>query len=318
MSPYDVTPDDDPLDVTAVAGDDTLVERLRHSLSPDAAVVWDDDDELDPAFALLRSLQADVASGLPEAAPLLPRGVTLLQPRRRRLGRGATVAAVAAGVLSIAGVAAASAPGQPLAGVRSAVSSAVSGVVNAITPDKPVGPAAVKPVEAQHPSPKASPRGDAVSAAARSASAVLQVTANLDRAATFLDAGKYSAARNQLAAAARKLPYVADPSTRAALATRLSRLQARLAANPTPKPSHGSAGDNGSHGNGVDGNSGSRPDKSGQGNSSGHPTVTHAPAVKPSRSSRTSSDGSHGVKSPAGVPSPDASKTTGDEGSSSS
>lgn len=58
MSRYDVTPDDDPLDVRAVSDDDVRVELLRHALSPDAAVVWDDeDDELDPAFALLRALR---------------------------------------------------------------------------------------------------------------------------------------------------------------------------------------------------------------------------------------------------------------------
>src|SRR3954468_24931488 len=98
MNPYDVTPDDEPLDVHAVSEDDLLVEQLRHALSPDAAVVWDDDDdELDPAFALLRALQLDVSAELPPE-PFLPPGVTELLPRRRHLGRATTVAVIAASV----------------------------------------------------------------------------------------------------------------------------------------------------------------------------------------------------------------------------
>src|SRR4051794_36817850 len=161
MSTYDVTSDDEPLDVGAVSEDDLLVEQLRHALSPDAAVVWDDDDdELDPAFALLRALQTDVAANLPVGETILPSGVTPLLPRRRHLGRTATIAAVTAGVLSIAGVAAA-APGMPLSGVRHAVSDAVASAVDAITPDTPVGPTVVDP--SLSPSAKPTPPGDAVS-----------------------------------------------------------------------------------------------------------------------------------------------------------
>lgn len=228
MSPYGVTPDDESLDVVAVGADDQLVETLRRSLSPDAAVIWDDDDEADdPAFALLRALQLDVSDDLPADAPILPATVTPLAGRRR-LGRGATVAAVSFGVLSIAGVAAASAPGQPLAGVRHSVSAAVAGVVDAITPDAPVGPSVLTPAEGAKPSPSATPPGQLVSAAARSTAAVLQIEANLDRAAVLLQQGRYAAAQAQLDAAARKLTLVSPSSTRDALAARLAALQDRL------------------------------------------------------------------------------------------
>jgi hypothetical protein len=269
MTTYD---DDDPLDVGAVSDDDALVEQLRGALSPDAAVVWDDDDdEIDPAFALLRSLQRDVSADLPAAAGILPAGVTELLPRRRRLGRGATVAAVAAGVLSIAGVAAA-APGQPLAAVRSAVSSAVSDVVHAMTPRSPVGPTAAKPSHSARPTPTATSRGDIVEAAVRNAAAVAQVGSNLDRASAFLDAGKYTPAGEQLDAAARKLGFVTDPSAHAVLATRLTSLRARLAARPAPGAS---GSDNGSHGNSKDNGNGNGGTT---GNGVGHdatPGATH-------------------------------------------
>jgi hypothetical protein len=82
MSQYDVTPDEEPLDMTAVSADDVLVEQLRRSMSPDAAVVWDDDDDIDdPAVALLRGLQRDVAADLPQLPSILPREVTSLGRR---------------------------------------------------------------------------------------------------------------------------------------------------------------------------------------------------------------------------------------------
>lgn len=235
MSPYDVSPDDEPLDVAAVSADDQRVEQLRHhALSPDDAVIWDDDDEeLEPALALLRRLQRDVSTDLPAPAAL-PLQVT--EPARggRRLGRGGTIAIVAAGVLSIGGVAAASGPGMPLAGVRSAVSSAVHGVIEAITPDAPLGPGAARPTPSPGPSAGTTPPGSAVSAAARSAAAVQQIEANLDRAQAFLDQGKYAPAKAQLDAAASKLGYVLGAADRTRLGDRLAALAARLAATPEP------------------------------------------------------------------------------------
>lgn len=237
MSTYDDIRENDPVDMSAVAADGELVEQLRRALSPRDAVVWDDDDaELDPAFALLRALQLDVAADLP-LDPILPVGVTRLTPRR--FGRTATIAAITAGVLSIGGVAAAaSAPGSTLGGVRSAVSAAVSTVVNAITPDSPVGPAVAAPPAKDEPSPKATPPGELVSAAARSASAATQITAELDQAGRFLTSGQYVAAKEQLDAAARKLPLVLDLETHDRLSVRLDGYRAQLDA-PRPAATHG-------------------------------------------------------------------------------
>ncbi|MFN2523205.1 MAG: hypothetical protein ABR614_07840, partial [Mycobacteriales bacterium] len=124
-------------DLDPINADDALVERLRRALSPDDAIVWGDDDEDadDAGYALLRALQHDVSTE-PVLAPLAQ-----VVPLRRthRLGRGAAVAAVTAGVLSLAGVAAA-ATTPPLAGVRSAVADAVHQVVDAVTPAQPTAP----------------------------------------------------------------------------------------------------------------------------------------------------------------------------------
>lgn len=256
MSPCAVPPEEEPLDLALVNADDALVETLRRSLSrslgrslsPDAAVVWDDDDEdLDPAFSLLRVLQRDVSTGLPVAAAavttaitVLPVGVIPLQPRRRGLRRKATVAAaIAAGVLSVGGVAAASAPGQPLAGMRHSISSAVANVVQAVTPDHRVSPA-VTSAHPSHPAApsarsstsSATPPGQQVSAAARSDVAAKQVAAELDRAGALLDAGRYQPANGALGTAARRLPLVLDATVHSQLASRLSALQARLAGRP--------------------------------------------------------------------------------------
>ncbi|MCW2569958.1 MAG: hypothetical protein JWO88_16 [Frankiales bacterium] len=286
MSTYDVAPDDEPLDIVAVTADDRLVEELRQALDPDAAVVSDDDDdELDPAVALLRTLQIEVGADLQEGGPILPPGLLELAPGRRRLGRGATIAVVAASVLSLGGVAAASAPGQPLAGVRSAVSTAVSDVVDAITPSSPTGSAQVASTHSPKPTPRPTPPGDAVSAAARSAAAVRQITANLDRAAVFLDAGKYTPAKEQLDAAERKLVYVSDPAVKAPLAARLASLRVQLATNPSPKPSH--AAQNGTSergGKGHSGDPGATNDNSGKG-SDGQSRV-HGASAAPSHGAR--------------------------------
>jgi hypothetical protein len=240
MTVYDVTPDDEPLDIAAVNADDALIERLRHALSPDTVVsLTDEGDSMDPGYALLRALQLDVSADLPTET-IVPAGVTELLPRRRHLSRTATMAVVAAGVLSIGGVAAASAPGLPLAGARHAVSNAVASAVDAITPDSPVGP--TRPTltaPTTIPSLKPTPPGDAVSDAARSASAILQIEANLDKAAAFLDEGRYEPAKAQLDAAARKLGYVTDAGEHARLGARLHELQTRLAATPHATPSTG-------------------------------------------------------------------------------
>lgn len=254
MSTLDLTPDDDPLDAAAVGADDALVERLRRSTTPQDAVVWDDDDDLDdPGYALLLALVRDVSADLPAGDDILPTGVTPLLPRRRHLTRGATVGLVAAGVLSIAGAAAAAAPGQPLSGVRSAVASAVTSVVDAITPSEPVGPGGAAGEPNARPTPSATPPGVIVSAAARDAAAVTQIRANLDRAATLLRAGHDAAAGQQLDAAARKLALVQDADVRAALAAELADLRAQLAAphatathpagthKPAARPQHGRA-----------------------------------------------------------------------------
>ncbi|GAC1445115.1 MAG: hypothetical protein NVS3B26_05660 [Mycobacteriales bacterium] len=246
MSPYDVTPDGELVDVAAVAADDAGVEQLRRSLSPVDAVVWDDDEvELDPAFALLRVLQHDVARDLPAAAALLPAGVTALPARPRRFGRTATIAAVTAGVLSIGGVAAAtSGPGSPLGGVRSALRSAVINVVDAITPGSPPSPtAAAHRTSAAEPSPEVTAPGDQVSEAARSASTATQVAAELDKAGRLMGEGRYGAAAAQLDVAARALPLILDAGTRDPLAARLASLRALVTGSHPGSTHSGSSGD---------------------------------------------------------------------------
>jgi hypothetical protein len=278
MTRYDLPPDDEPLDIQAVHEDDALVERLRHALSPEASDRWDDDQgDMDPGYALLRALQIDVSSDLPTES-ILPAEVIELLPRRRHLSRTATVAVLAAGVLSIGGAAAASAPGQPLAGVRHAVSDAVSTAVSAITPDAPASPKAVRPETL--PSPKPTPPGDAVSDAARSANAILQIEANLAKAARFLDDGKTEPAKAQLDAAARKLVYVTDAAQKTRLQGLLTALQTRLAAVPaaSPKASHGPADDKGK------GN-----DNRGSNNGKSEPAASHSPNANASSSARSHS-----------------------------
>ncbi|MBK5307264.1 MAG: hypothetical protein JJD92_11305 [Frankiaceae bacterium] len=284
MSLYDGTLDDEPVDVAAVNADNELLEQLRHALSPDAAVIWDDDDdELDPALGLLRSLQRDVSADLPSESVLPPR-ITELLPRRRHLGRGATVALVTAGVLSIGGVAAASAPGQPLSGVRSAVSSAVSDVVSAITPDAPVGPDLVKPSLSPRPTVTPTPPGQLVSAAARSASAALQIEANLDRAERLLDDGRYAAAEAQLDAAVHKLPFLLPGADLDRLTSRLIDLQTRFANGPDPKASHKPDDKGAPEGKGKSASSSPRSDSSGRGSD---PSPGARPTALPSGSARS-------------------------------
>ena len=303
MNPFDLTPDDDPLDVSAVGADDQLVERLRRSLSPDAAVIWDDDDEdVEPVVGLLRALQRDVAGEPQEAEPVLPAGVTTL-PVRRRLGRGAAVAAVAAGVLSIGGVAAASSSGGPLSDVRHAVSSAVTSVVAAITPDAPVSP---KHEASSHPAASPTPTGrtDVASAGPSAPMTAQQLDALLTKAAGFLDHGQYVAAREQLDTVARKLPGVMDPATHDALAARLAALRSRL-------PVDGSK-------DGHDGEASHHPDATeshshgdGRG-ASPEPGDHHGTSGRGDSTGSTGDEGSKGGGQPSAHPTP----TTPETGSS--
>ena len=234
------TYDEEPLDLAAVSADDALVERLRRSLSPEAAVVWDDDDDAgeDRSYALLRALQLDITAEAAPAAPVLSDLVADVVPltgRRRALGRSATVAAVTAGVLALGGAAAAatSAPGDPMYGVRSAVASAVQEVVDAITPAAPVGPALSA---AATPTATITPPGRAVSTTARSISAVRQIEERLYTAQRLLDAGRPKPALEVLDQATRRLPLVTDLAVRSALAGQVADLRAAAAAAMTPPP----------------------------------------------------------------------------------
>ena len=126
----------------SLQADDETIERLRRAVTTDAVVWGDDEPEDDPAIATLLAVLRDVVALRPvEEAPL---AAVLPLRRRPMLVRGSAVAACALGLLSIGGLAAAS-PGSPLYGVRAAVSSAVSSVVDAVTPS---GPAAMRSLPA--------------------------------------------------------------------------------------------------------------------------------------------------------------------------
>jgi hypothetical protein len=312
MNRFDVTPDEDPLDMAAVASDDLLVEQLRQSLSPAAAVIWDDEEDVDdPGYAVLRGLQRDVAADLPELPSILPTEVTSLAARRRGLGRGATVAAVAAGVLSIAGAAAASQSGRPLAGVRDAVESAVTHVVDAITPSSPVGPSVARPHTSPSSvlaSPKTSPRGAVVS----SASAAGQVTQALDKAQRFLDRGQNTAAQEQLDRATKALARVTNPAAHASLSARLAALKARL--GPTTKPSD-DANVSGKDGSGSDSSGSDSSDNDGKVSDSSDSSGSSGSSGKDGDSSgKGSSDGSSGSGGdrPRATQAPRPEKSVGD------
>lgn len=220
MSTEDVHPDSAP-----VLADDKVVERLRHAITTDAVVWGDDEPEDDPAFAMLGALLRDVT--LDRADRRLADVIPLR--RRRALVRGGAVAACALGLLSVGGVAAAS-PGSPLYAVRTAVSSAVTSVVDVVRPPAPA--AAVRRLNTATsarpaPSPDRSP--------ARSLEAARLVAALLDRAQAQLDAGHGTPARALLDAAERHLSDVAPEDGRAALVTRLGVLRLSLPASP-PAP----------------------------------------------------------------------------------
>jgi hypothetical protein len=236
-----MTADEQPLDLEAVTADDQLVERLRAALdaptragsvSPQDAVVWDDEDDdvaEDLSYALLRALQRDVSADLDDAAPALP-----IVPRRRTFGRTATVAAVAAGVLSLTGVAAAatSSPGDPMYGVRSAVADAVHNALDAITPSAPV--VATEAPAVATPTATVTPPGVAVSTAARSASAARQIEERIDTAERLLDRGRPTAAGEVLDQAQRRLPLVLDLGQRTGYQQQIEALRARILATPEP------------------------------------------------------------------------------------
>ena len=220
MSTEDVHPDSAP-----VLADDKAVERLRQAVITDAVVWGDDEPEDDPAFAMLGALLHDVT--LDRADRRLADVIPLR--RRRALVRGGAVAACALGLLSVGGVAAAS-PGSPLYAVRTAVSSAVTSVVDVVS--RPAPAAAVRRLNTATsarpaPSPDRTP--------ARSLEAARLVAALLDRAQAQLDAGHSTPARALLDAAERHLTDVAPEDGRAALVTRLGVLRLGLPAS-TPAP----------------------------------------------------------------------------------
>ena len=232
-------PGDEPIDVSAVARDDALIERLRASLSPEAAVVWGDDDDdanEDLSYALLRALQSDVSAALPQPV-LTPAPVVPFAARRSALRRTATVAAMTAGVLSLAGAAAAAtaSPGDAMYGVRSAVASAVSDVVDAITPSAPIGPKS-DASRAATPTATITPPGRSVAAVARSLGAVRQIEERISTAERLLDADRPRAAAQVLEQAERRLPLVSDDVLRADLQAKIDALQATAAAASAVAP----------------------------------------------------------------------------------
>ena len=247
----------------SLQADDETIERLRRAVTTDAVVWGDDEPEDDPAIATLLAVLRDVVALRPvEEAPL---AAVLPLRRRPMLVRGSAVAACALGLLSIGGLAAAS-PGSPLYGVRAAVSSAVSSVVDAVTPS---GPAAMRSLPALQlrpthpPSPASAPTRRPPTPAlgavpslpprptgmlpttptgpiptiptgtlpvapppARTVGAARLVAALLDRAQVHLTAGGFIPAGRLLDLAERRLPEVALQDGRAGLASRLATLRA--------------------------------------------------------------------------------------------
>jgi len=262
----DPTRPDDPIDFAAVSATDALVERLRASLhaaeGPRDAVVWGDDDDDDadePGYALLRALQRDVSADLP--TPVASgHSVVALDSRRRGKRRVATVAAVTAGVLSLAGAAAASSsPGDALYGVRSAVASAVDSVLDAVTPSTPVGPKRDGVLAGPSATATAGIRGDQVSDQARSDNAVRQITERVATARRLIAQEKWAPALNVLAQAERSLAVVL-PTDRGNFQRDIDLLQGTATA--------GLAADRNDD-RGKKDDDGTRPDRSGTGKTSG-------------------------------------------------
>lgn len=230
--------DDDPIDLVQVGADDAALEGVRAGRVADELVLL-----------LLRDLLEDV--GQEEVPVPVGCGSTVLAlagdrtPERRTARNGALVAALAAGLLSVSGVAAAStlAPtGTPLHGLGEAVRSAVSLAVGAVTPPDPVTPApepaplapAAPPAPARTGTATA-PAGADVSAAARSAAAARQVTALLDAADALLREGRTDVASVRLDTAERRLADVL-PADAGPLAERLAGLRDQVQAASAPAP----------------------------------------------------------------------------------
>ncbi len=230
------TRDDDPLDLTAVDADERAIEALRSGRPPH-------DPEL--ALDLMHALLQDVERDLPADRPV-PHGTTVIafatpRPERRLARNGTAVMALAAGLLSLGGVAAAStlAPaGSPLHGLGQALRSAGDAVVGVVappeTPGRPVAtPSTTASTAAEAPAKTVvvAPRipGASVSAAARSLAAARQVDRLLDEADALLDDGRTTSAVSRLDLAERKLTEVLAPD-RADLPERLAALRAQAVA----------------------------------------------------------------------------------------
>lgn len=230
--------DDDPIDLVQVGADDAALEGVRAGRVAD-----------DLVLLLLRDLLEDV--GQEEVPVPVGCGSTVLAlagdrtPERRTARNGALVVALAAGLLSVSGVAAASTlvpSGTPLHGLGEAVRSAVSLAVGAVTPPDPVTPApepaplapAAPPAPARTGTATA-PAGADVSAAARSAAAARQVTALLDAADALLREGRTDVASVRLDTAERRLADVL-PADAGPLAERLAGLRDQVQAASAPAP----------------------------------------------------------------------------------
>lgn len=220
----------------AVQRDDDLIERLRRAVTTDAVVWGDDEPEDDPAIAALLAVLRDV-TGMPPVE-LAPLAAVLPLRRRRGLVRGSAVAACALGLLSVAGVAAAS-PGSPLYAVRTAIDSAVRSVVDVVSPSGPTAAASRSLPSLQfRPSPTptaphlpvlpavSTPATTAAAPAAGTVEAARLVAALLDRAQVHLSAGRYVPAGRLLDLAEQRLPEVAVQDGRTGLAARLAALRA--------------------------------------------------------------------------------------------
>ena len=238
---------DDPLDLTQVTADDAAVEQLR--LGAPAAE--------DSALQLLHDLLVDLDAEPVEQPRLVPvgSGSTVLRlagestPDSRLARGGAVVALIAAGMVALGGVAAAStavAPGNPLHGLGESVRSVAGAVVDAVKP--PDTARRADPAQAVLPSPAASRALEALAsrsaapaataAAARSDAAARQVAALLAEAEQLLDEGRSAAAQQRLDLAERRLVDV-QPAAAADLRTQLEQLRDRAAqavAEPRPRP----------------------------------------------------------------------------------
>jgi len=247
--------DDDPLDLAAVAADDAALEALRARSPRDLGPNAGDDVALLLVQELLRDVGTELVPGARSGAPALRvvDGDPAHDRSRRLVRRGAVVAALAAGVLSLGGAAAAAglAPeGGPLRGVGDAVRAAAGAVVAAVTPPEAAEeqtPASTRPrlpepaaTTARPPLPEPAAttamtvRSEpGVAAAARAASAERAVTSLLDSAARQLAEGRPGPAAAMLDTAERRLSNV-PPAPAEALHERLAALRAEVGAATAP------------------------------------------------------------------------------------